>query len=300
MTSPSFSLPPSDEALETLVNEVIDAECQGEDARALELMRRGVAEHPGFGARLAATRAAIRSLRSPVFVPDQRAEVLAEADFVRPFLSPRIRKQISASRVALAAGVVLTASLLTTLQYLYPEVTPAGGQPAAVGTVVEASRADAAASVRSLASVVQQLREGMQAPVVSVLGSGGSCPATGPLSLGYGGAYDADLTLGSLRQTDANRWDAPKWPRRSREALPFDPTLASRAPASLGHVNRFPLIEDRPLRLLGEDSTISASVRPVDLWDQLEVDSDGVVTFEPPQGTKELPPTSPTKTPEKK
>jgi hypothetical protein len=59
MTNPSFSLPPPDDALEALVNDVIDAEAQGDDARALELIRKGAAEHPGFGARLAATRAAV-------------------------------------------------------------------------------------------------------------------------------------------------------------------------------------------------------------------------------------------------
>jgi|GEM_PF-2299692 len=279
MTNPSFSLPPSDDALETLVNEVIDAECEGNDALALSLMRRGVAEFPGFGARLAATRAAVKSLRSPVFVPDQRAAVLSEADFVRPFLSPRIRQQISASRVALAAGIVLTASLLTTLQYMYPAATtPGATQPAAVSSVVQASRADAAASVRSLASVVQDLREGMQAPVESVLrvGPNSSRLAGTPLSLGYGGSYDADLSVSALRN-DSPRREATAWaPRRSREALPVDvPTVAYRGS------DRFPLIGDKPLRLLGETGAPSASVRTVDLWDQLHVDADGVVTFEP-------------------
>jgi hypothetical protein len=297
MTNPSFSLPPSDDALEELVNEVIDAESQGQDARALELIRKGVAEHPGFGARLAATRAAVRSLRQPVFVPDQRGAVLTETDFVRPFLSPRVRRQLSASRIAIAAGVVLTASLLTTLKYVYPEVDPTPSQPVAIGGVMEASRADAAASVRSLASVVEDLRHGMQAPVETVLGttSPGFRLATEPLRLGQSSTYDPDLTIGSLAR---DRGSSTRWARRPHDTwIDGDGSDRSLAGTAADHPDRFALIADRPLRLLGNSLPRSASVRAVDLWEQLRVDPDGIVSFDAEPGDS---PKSPEKAQDKK
>ncbi|HYE60449.1 MAG TPA: hypothetical protein VD997_00510 [Phycisphaerales bacterium] len=290
MTSPSFSLPPPDDTLESLVNEVIDAEAEGDDARALELIRKGAAQHPGFGARLAATRAAVKSLRQPVFVPDQRVEVLTEVDYLRPFLSPRVRKQISATRVAIAAGIVMTASLLMTLQYMYPQVTPQGAQPGAVSGVVEASRADAVASVRSLASMVDEIKGQITAPVGNVIGRprGVVYDPSEPLRLGKSSAYEADLSVKLPHKLEQPGWILADSQTRiaAAEKTGFMERLMAQQAADKANRARVTIIggSDRasgaPL-LLYEQPRRSTSVRSRPLLEQLEVNADGIVLFGP-------------------
>jgi hypothetical protein len=273
MTNPAFSLPP-DQAVEALVNEVIDAESEGNDALALTLMRKGVAEYPGFGAKLAATRAAIKSLGQPVPGRDQRTEVLVEVDYVRPFLSPRVRKQISASRVAVAAGVVLTASLLTILQYMYPQLGAQGSSPAPIGELVDASQADAAASVRSLASTFADLRDSITEPVAVAMSRtrGPARSVQNSLSLGELGAYDIDNDArSSTKLATSLTLSDPIWVR----STPM-PTLAPAAQPSVPMRLR---LDDGPELLFGDGR--NASVRSNNPLAQLTIDGDGVVRFRP-------------------
>jgi hypothetical protein len=257
---PAFSLPP-DDAMESLVNEVIDAESSGREALALTLIRRGVAEFPGFGARLASMRAALKGLRSPVFVPDQRTEVLTEVHTLRPFLTRRERRRVSASRLAIAAGVVLTATVLTVLQGTYPGLAPE--QPAPVGTLVDASRADASASVQSLAGVVAEFKQGLAGPVSTVLNPGEAARTPdAPLSLGSIAPYDFD----SLRLAPAVQ-------------VPRGPAIAA-VPASTPEAAPLRRLNDLPLMLLDETGA-TASVRTLP-WPELYVDADGVVLFAHP------------------
>ncbi len=261
---PAFSLPP-DDALESLVNEVIDAESAGREALALTLIRRGVAEFPGFGARLASTRAALKGLRSPVFVPDQRAEVLVEVHTLRPFLSKVERRRVSASRLAIAAGVVLTATVLTLFQGSYPGLSPE--QPAPVGTLVDASRADASASVQSLAGAVAEFKQGLAGPVSTVLNPGeGARTPDAPLSLGSIAPYDFDP-----REPSALRLGPALVPPRG-PAIAAVPASTPEAPLRR--------LDDRPLMLL-DPAEATASVRTLP-WPELYIDADGVVLFTHP------------------
>lgn len=259
---PAFSLPP-DDALEALVNEVIDAESAGRDALALTLVRRGVAEFPGFGARLAATRAAVKGLRSPVFVPDQRGEVLVEVHTLRPFLTRRDRRQLSISRLAIAAGVVITATVLTVLQRTYPQM--GADSPAPVATLVDASRADASASVQMLAGAVADFKHEIAGPVSTVLNAGEPPVVDTPLSLGSIARYEYDAPERSpLRLAPDVRFP------RGRALAP--PTDIAAAKAPLGQIAQ-------PLLL--EPADTSASVRPLP-WAGLFIDQDGVVLFTQP------------------
>jgi len=281
MTNPAFSLPP-DDAVEALVNEVIDAEAAGENALALTLIRKGVAEYPGFGARLASTRAAVKSLRQPVFVPDQRTEVLVEVDYLRPFLSPRVRKQLSASRVAIAAGLVLTASVLTILQYVYPGITPEGNGAAPIGELVDASQADAAASVRSLASSFADLRDSVTEPVSTAMTNRDRGPmrtVSKPLSLGDLGAYDLDLEARSASRLAASlTLTEPAWLREG-------PSLARVASVNDATVATGLRLDSTPVTLIG-DLGSNATVHATEPLIQLSIDADGVVLFGRPPAPK--------------
>jgi hypothetical protein len=260
--SEAFSLPP-DDAIDALVNEVLDAESEGRNAQSLMLIRKGVTEYPGFGARLAATRAAIKGLRSPVFVPDQRTEVLVEVNTLRPFLSRHERRQISASRLAIAAAVVLAASLMAILQRSYPQLAPQ--QPAPVGTLVDASRADASATVQSLTDAVADLRENIAAPVSTVIGPPEPLPAYAPLSLGSIAPYELE-------------------PRASLR-LPTSQPPRGRTIAVLPAPAREPLLmlDEGPIMLLSTHNT-HAPVRTSPWPELLHIDEDGVVIFgQPPQ-----------------
>jgi hypothetical protein len=178
--------------MDEIINECLDLEAEGRDLEALALIRRGVAEHPGFGSRLAATRGAVAKLRQPVFVPESREKVLDEVDYLRPFLSPKRRRQLSASRVAVAAGVVMTLSVMGILQRYYPEATSLSTDPAPVGEVVSAARADASASVRSIVSAVDELRAEVAKPVTGIMGGPMRRPHfTDPLAFGDVSGYDS-------------------------------------------------------------------------------------------------------------
>ena len=292
MTDPAFSLQP-DDRLESLVNEVIDLESQGDHAGALDLIRKGTADCPGFGARLAATRAAVKRLRQPVFVPDHQAQVLNEVDDVRPFISPSARRQVSAYRVAIAASLVLTLSVLALLEWRYPNAMTGASTQRPIGVVVEASKADAKASLNSLASAVDLLRDGVSGPVSSILPPPEAAIAYGPRRLAFGDTSRYELgpagrgvvagpvlshaLLGQPRLFAHDR--RPGYPAGSASGLSVGGGLL--------------LFEHHPLTLLSPPD-FNASIRPINPFfdEELRLDDDGVVNVLPIQA-EPLPPKPP-------
>src|SRR5882724_11291604 len=108
---------------DAVINECLDLESEGRDSDARTLAAMAVAHDPEFDQKLLKMRAAVGQLRGLPPAPNVVPQVLAEVDYLRPFLSPRRRRQLSATRVAVAAGIVMTLSLMALLQRMYPEVT---------------------------------------------------------------------------------------------------------------------------------------------------------------------------------
>jgi hypothetical protein len=115
-------------------------------------------------------------------------EILTEVDYLRPFLSPRRQRQISATRVAVAAAAVITLSFMGIMQQMRPQTPPAPTDS------VMASGSSAADSVRSIASTVDDLRT----------------PATRPAAVGRPLRWDGPLWAESpttLSMGDTSRYE---------------------------------------------------------------------------------------------
>jgi hypothetical protein len=146
------------------INECMDLESAGRPDELRELIRKSVAQDPEFENKLLKARAVVGQLRGMPQTPNMAPEILAEVDYLRPFLSPRKRRQVSATRVAVAAAAVITLSFMAIMQRMYPKETSLTHQPTPVDGVMRASGADAADSVRSIASAVGEMRTSVAKP----------------------------------------------------------------------------------------------------------------------------------------
>lgn len=268
---PAFSLPEIEDSVDALVNEVIDAEGEGRSAEALAAIRRG-RRHPGFGVRLAAMRATMRTV-APSEAPlcdreDERAQrhdVLAEVNMYRPFLSRRLRRQVSASRLAVAAAFVVTSSLVMLAQWAYP-ARSSGFKPASHAAA--SAKADLAAVPHSLSSMMNELAAVVPPP----------SPAAAPLPL-YPGGCRAHET--SPCMADAGGIPSPSefastmgacGPTRSVVAKRSTGPVAAPAPDTLPPV---------PLLLQGGHTGNASVLSSQPLAGLFRVDADGVIHFAP-------------------
>ncbi len=148
--------------VDSAINECLDLEAGGRPDELRALIRRATTLDPAFEAKLLKARAVLGQLGTTPNGPDLTPEILTEVDYLRPFLSPRRRRQVSATRVAIAAAAVITLSFVMVMEHLYPQSGNAG--PAPLGGVVRASGADAADSMKSLVSAVDEMRMGVSKP----------------------------------------------------------------------------------------------------------------------------------------
>jgi hypothetical protein len=146
------------------INECMDLEVGGRPDELRELIRKSVAQDPDFENKLLKARAVVGQLRGMPQTPNMAPEILAEVDYLRPFLSPRKRRQVSATRVAVAAAAVITLSFMAVMQRMYPKETSLTQQPTPVDGVVKASGADAADSLNSIVSAVGEMRTSVAKP----------------------------------------------------------------------------------------------------------------------------------------
>jgi hypothetical protein len=174
------------------INECLDLEASGRPDELRDLLARARAEDPSFDAKLLQTRAVIGQLRRSPLAPDVSREILTEVDYLRPFLSPRRRRQVSATRVAVAAAAVITLSFMGIMQRMYPHNPP----PAPVDSAVMASGADTGETVHSIASAVNDLRT----------------PASKPAAVGKPHRWEGPLWSGpaptALSMGDTSRYEA--------------------------------------------------------------------------------------------
>jgi len=183
--------------VDAAINECLDLEAAGRPDELRDLLAKARAEDSAFDAKLLQTRAAVGPLRRPPLAPDVSREVLTEVDYLRPFLSPRRRRQVSSTRVAVAAAAVITLSFMGLMQRLTPH--PVAPQPTVDGMAMT-SGADPANTVGSIASAINDLRT----PPAKPAAVGRPQRWDGPI---WSGQTSTTLAMGDLAMGDTSRYE---------------------------------------------------------------------------------------------
>lgn len=112
------------------------------------------------------TRDAINALRLPVDMPDLSDRVLARANRHRRFIPAKLRTQIRAGRVGMAALLLITLLGVAGLQRMYPRLTTISSQQTPVHDIQAAVQQDSA----QIAQVVSNEFETLCSTVAPVVG----------------------------------------------------------------------------------------------------------------------------------
>lgn len=187
-------------AMDRLVNRVLDAEADGALHHARDLAAKANAADPSFDAALRRTREAVGELTLLPSSPDVSARVLARVDLARPFTPRRVRRRVTAGRLAMATGALAT---FAAAMFIERAAAPVAQPPAAapVSGLVTQAQADFACSIRSLADAADELREGVFAPVGTLIAARHAGAKGEALTLGNADIYDTPGSLGSHRPT---------------------------------------------------------------------------------------------------
>lgn len=220
---------------ERIVNEVLDARAAGAEISALETLHDAARRDPSVLSLLRDVEESLHALRRTPRAADLSRPILARVARRRPFLARRARRRISATRIALACGALATLALVALVQRFAPDAPLFPQEPRPVSSLVEASRADAAESVRQIASAVGSLGSGVVSPVGEVSARAAGHPRRpAPLSLGNTTAYDSPLNWTPTAITSApHHHRGPFLAPRSllAAAPPQDGALAGSLPA---------------------------------------------------------------------
>jgi hypothetical protein len=148
--------------VDEIINECLDLENGGRPDDLRDLIRRSSAVDPEFETKLQKARGMMGRLHKLPATPDMTSDVLVEVDYLRPFLSPRKLRQVSATRVAVAAAAVITLSFVAFFQRMYPH----GGNGQLPTNNVAASSAAPGESLNTIASAVNELRTPTPKPIL--------------------------------------------------------------------------------------------------------------------------------------
>jgi hypothetical protein len=146
------------------INECLDLEAAGRPDELREAVLKGIAKDAEFEDKLQKARAVLGSLHEFPDAPNQAQAILTEVDYLRPFMAPRRRRPMSATRVAIAAAAVITLSFTAILQRMYPQAGPHAPSTGPSDGTVGASGSATGESLRSIASAIEDLREGAPRP----------------------------------------------------------------------------------------------------------------------------------------
>lgn len=181
--------------VDRMVHEVLDAEARGDQAAARAWFRAAVAVDPAAAQRLRELRRVLTQARKAPPAPDLSAAILASVDAQQPFVTGRRRRQISATRIAVAASFVVTGALIGLVHW-------SGGSASGSGNAAPAPMATGSGSAGESAMRVAQATEPpgaasstvRPAPRLSANGTVqplAAAPARPPLTLGDISRYDA-------------------------------------------------------------------------------------------------------------
>ncbi len=215
-------------------------------------------------------RRALATLKDPVDTPDLTGPILGAAHRAKPFLNTSTRRRIVATRVMLAASVLVAAGLVMYVQGLgAPTGTPMVALEAALQN--ETTSASAPATAATIAAK-------MGSPHQRVNGGIGISTA---LSLGtVGRRYDPSFEIGDVRASKAGVTRAMGW-------NPVFPALSSvfqsTSPAMSwtgGRAESDPIVAGMGIGAV-ETTPVSASWSPVEPWSLLKRPVARPVSVEP-------------------
>lgn len=203
---------------DALINLILDAESEGQLHVARGMQAHGEKLFPDFAQRMQRTREALSRLTVLPECPDFTRAIIArveeakrdelgafaadqdafgspadsQAGFDEWYMAKARRRDsaFSATRLAMAAGVLGAIAFAVVLNRVAPVESPAPAGP--VGEVVAASRADLADTSRSLAGAIFSLGDGLVRPVPVSLPRAKQAKA---LTLGDAGKYEPGLGI---------------------------------------------------------------------------------------------------------
>jgi hypothetical protein len=145
-----------------LIDSLLDGALTHEDSRAAyETLR----QDPAACEDLARTRYAIARLSTPVDAPDLTHAILGRVQRRRHFIPARMQRMVTAGRVAVAAGAVVTIGLASFVQRAAPNVRIAEDREAPVSRVVASSGLTEAEQPQILAETVETIQSSLASPV---------------------------------------------------------------------------------------------------------------------------------------
>lgn len=150
----------------SIPDELIDALLDGElDAKAQMRLYQSLNRDLKKCEDLVRTRRLITMLRAQPEAPDLTDAVMARVAARRPFLSGRVRRLVTAGRLACAASLLLGLLGVAVAHRAWPDAMRLAPVAQPVGDVLRAGQAEASAGVQSLASAVGQVRQRVNEPV---------------------------------------------------------------------------------------------------------------------------------------
>lgn len=157
-----------DNTLGRIPESLIDAAIDGElDPQIQREIGKALQYDPERRQQFHDTRDAINALRLPMDMPDLSDRVLARAHKHRRFIPAKLRAQIRAGRVGMAAVLLVALLGIAGLQHMYPRLTTIAPQQTPVHDIQAAVQRDGAQIAQAVSSEFQTLRSTV-APVVGM------------------------------------------------------------------------------------------------------------------------------------
>lgn len=317
--------PQADRRADALINLILDAESEGQLHVARGMQAHGEQQFPGFAARMQRTREALSRLTVLPECPDFTRAILTKVDEARvdalgafsadhdafgagadasnafdDWCLSRAKRHdsaFSATRLAMAAGVLGAIAFAVVLNRVAPVASPAAVAP--VGEVVAASRADLADTSRSLAGAIFALGDGLVRPLPVTLPKHAAA-APGSLTLGDAGKYEAALSAtpidaglasaqtrvlaiieGPIRPDDTLSWNTGNWNTGNWSTGSFFPQVAPAGPELSSDYS--PRVRAWRLFTSPQSGSLSA-VRNDPIWSELsrKADASSPASANPP------------------
>lgn len=152
---------------ESLIDAAIDGEL---DPQLQQQIGDALRYDPARRQEMHETRDAINALRMPVEMPDLSDRVLDRANRHRRFIPRKLRQQVRAGRVAMAALLLAGLLGIAALQRAYPRLTTIASQHTPVKDLEQAVGKDSAQLAQVLSTEVTTLRQRV-APVTGIFDS---------------------------------------------------------------------------------------------------------------------------------
>jgi hypothetical protein len=119
-------------------------------------------------AKVARTQRMISSLREPIEAPDLTASIMGSIARRRAFLPPRLRRIVTASRFAVAAGLLLGILTIAVIHRMAPETVTLTELPRPVSRVVSSSAQEATAGVQQLQGAMDAMKARISEPAAEL------------------------------------------------------------------------------------------------------------------------------------